>query len=151
MTIFHWIIGSLGLGGLLLGLGWFLISPIFIVARRAVLAFVVHYWRQIIAVVVVLLAAWWAIHSIHAYGGRQFEAGRQQVLAADALAVQAAQKQADQHVTDAAAAGVAMHTALDVALPKIEVTTHDAAEKIRTIYLAAPGAGVDCQRPAGVQ
>ncbi|MEO8993217.1 MAG: hypothetical protein ABI299_01390, partial [Rhodanobacter sp.] len=120
MTAFHWIIGSLGLGGLLLGLGWFLISPLFIVARRAVLAFVVHYWRQIIAVMVVLLVVWWMWHSVTAYGARQFEAGRQQVIAADAIAAQAAQKQADQHITDAAAAGVAMHDTLNVALPQIE-------------------------------
>ncbi|MEO5811534.1 MAG: hypothetical protein ABIU96_03860 [Rhodanobacter sp.] len=120
-------------------------------ALARVLAFSVRNWRQIVAVLVVLLLAWWIWHSIHAYGARQFEAGRQQVIAADAIAAATAQTQAQQHVTDAAAAGVAMNNRLAVALPQIEVTTHDAIDNIHTIYLAAPAAGTVCARPVGVQ
>lgn len=110
-----------------------------------------RYWRPILAVVVALLVAGWGYTSLRDYGARQFEAGRQQVLAADALAATAARAQADQHAADAAAAGVSLHSALDAALPKIEATTHDAAEKVRTIYLAQPADRSDCVRPPGVQ
>lgn len=122
------------------------------IALRGVLAFCRRYWVQILAVLAVVAALALARYAVTAYGARQFEAGRQQVLAADAIAAAAAQAKAEQRATDAAAAGTALHAKLDIALPKIEADTHDAAEKIRTIYLAAPAAaGVVCQRPDGVQ
>ncbi|HXE30314.1 MAG TPA: hypothetical protein VN515_00780 [Terriglobales bacterium] len=110
------------------------------------------YWRPILAALLVAGLAGWGYNRLQDYGARQFEAGRQQVLAADAVAAQAAQTQATQRAADAAAAGVDLHIALDTQLPKIEATTNDAAEKVRTIYLAQPAADrAVCQRPAGVQ
>mgnify|MGYP001096344226 FL=1 len=110
-----------------------------------------RYWRPTLAAVVALLLAGWGYTSLRAYGARKFEAGRQQVLAADALAAAAARAQADQRAADAATASASLHSALDIALPKIEVNTHDAAEKVRTIYLAQPADRSTCVRPAGVQ
>ncbi len=111
-----------------------------------------RYWRPILAVLLLMYFAVVAIGKIHAYGARQFEAGRQQVLAADAAATQAEQAKATQRAADAAAAGIDLHIALDTQLPKIEAITHDAAEKIRTTYLAQPAADrAVCQRPASVQ
>jgi len=114
-------------------------------------AAVLRHWRAILAVLLAAALAWWGYASLQEYGSRQFEAGRQQVLAADAVAAAAAREQADQRAAAAAAAGVDLHIALDSQLPKIETTTHDAAEKIRTIYLAPPAADrAVCERPAGV-
>jgi len=111
-----------------------------------------RYWRPILAVLLAAAVAWWGYSSLQDYGARQFEAGRQQVLAADAVATHAEQAKATQRAADAAAAGVDLHIALDTQLPKIEATTNDAAEKVRTIYLAQPAADrAVCQRPAGVQ
>lgn len=111
-----------------------------------------RYWRPILAALLLMYFVVVAIGKIHAYGARQFEAGRQQVLAADASAAQAEKAKATQRAADAAAAGIDLHIALDTQLPKIEAITHDAAEKIRTTYLAQPAADrAVCQRPASVQ
>lgn len=110
------------------------------------------YWRPILAAAVLLYLAIAAIGAVHNYGQRQYQAGRNAVLAADAAAATQARQKADQHAANAAAAAVAMHGTLEVELPHIEVAAHAAVDKIQTIYLAAP-AGPDtvCVRPPGVQ
>lgn len=114
--------------------------------------FLRRYWLQILIVLLIIALAIWASIAIHDYGQRQYQAGRNAVVAEDAIAAAQARLDADQHAADAAAAGVAMHGTLDIALPRIEVTTHDAIDKIHTIYLAAPaGPGAVCVRPPGVQ
>ncbi|EIL99156.1 hypothetical protein [Rhodanobacter thiooxydans] len=116
------------------------------------LRFLRNHWEPILAGLVVLYFAVVAIGKIHAYGQRQYQAGRNAVIAEDAIAAAQSRLDADQHAAAAAAAGVAMHTTLDIALPRIEVTTHDTVDKIHTIYLAAPaGPAAVCVRPLGVQ
>jgi hypothetical protein len=115
-------------------------------------AFVRAYWRQILAALILLVIAAWCWHRIVAYGDARFAAGRNAVIAEDAIAAAQARLDADQHATASAAAGVAMHNMLDIALPRIEVDANDTADKIHTIYLAAPaGPAAVCVRPAGVQ
>jgi len=116
------------------------------------LRFLRTHWKPILVVLAVLYFAIVAIGKIHAYGQRQYQAGRNAVIAEDAIAAAQARLDADQHATASAAAGVAMHNTLDIALPRIEVASNDAADKIRTIYLAAPaGPAAVCVRPPGVQ
>lgn len=114
--------------------------------------FVRKHWKPIAVAVALAAAAAWAVHAVYAYGERQYQAGRAEVIAQDAIAAQQARQQADKRATDAAIVGATLHRQLDLALPKIEVTTHAAVDKIHTIYLAAP-AGPDavCVRPPGVQ
>src|SRR5690349_14968718 len=108
------------------------------------------YWRPILAGLLAAAVAWWGYSSLQDCGARRSEAGRPQLRAADAT--HAEQAKATQRAADAAAAGVDLHIALDTQLPKLEATTNDAAEKVRTIYLAQPAADrAVCQRPAGVQ
>lgn len=109
------------------------------------------YWRPILAAAVLLYLAIAAVGAVHNYGQRQYQAGRDAVLAADAAAATQARQKADQHAAAAAAAGVALHAKLDTTLPRIEANTHAATEKVRTIYLAQPADSRACVRPAGVQ
>lgn len=116
------------------------------------LLFVRAHWRVILILLLLIALAIWAAIVIRAYGQRQYQAGRNAVIAEDAIAAAQGRLTADQHAAAAAAAGVAMHGTLDIALPRIEVTTHDTADKIHTIYLAAPaGPAAVCVRPPGVQ
>jgi hypothetical protein len=117
----------------------------------ATLLFVRAHWRAILLLLLVIVLAVEAISAIRDYGQQQYQAGRNAVIAEDADASAQAGRAADQHAAAAAAAGVALHTKLDIALPRIEATTHAATEKVRTIYLAQPADSRACVRPAGVQ
>ncbi|MGA0588708.1 hypothetical protein ACO2Q2_16515 [Dyella sp. KRB-257] len=110
---------------------------------------------KILAALVLALAG---ILAVIAYGHHRYAQGVADQQAKDqsaqAIADRAAATQAQQHVTDAAAAGHALAVQIETTLPKIEVATHDTAQRIRTIYLAAPGAAGGtpaCDRPDGVQ
>lgn len=116
------------------------------------LLFVRAHWRAILILMLLIALAIWASITIHAYGQRQYQAGRNAVIAEDAAAAAQDRLDADQRAAAAAAAGVAMHNTLDIALPRIEVTANDTIDKIHTIYLAAPaGPAAVCVRPHGVQ
>jgi hypothetical protein len=116
------------------------------------LLFVRAHWRAILILLLIAALTAWVSIAVHAYGQRQYQAGRNDVIAADAIAAAQAHLAADQRAGDAAHAGVTMHNTLDIALPRIEVTTHDIVDKIHTIYLAAPaGPAAVCVRPPGVQ
>jgi len=114
-------------------------------------AFIRAYWRQILAVVILLAVAAWCWHRIVAYGDDRYAAGRNAVIAEEAIAAAQARLDADTHAAIAAQAGVDMHAGLAIALPKIEVTTHAAADRVQTIYLALPADSPACVRPVGVQ
>lgn len=118
---------------------------------RAIL-FIRQYWLQILIVVVAAVLAVEAIGAIHSYGQRQYQSGRNAVIAEDAIAAAQSRLDAAEHERVAAATGVDLHTTLDIALPKIEVSTSESIQKIQTIYLAAPAdPAAVCVRPAGVQ
>lgn len=118
----------------------------------AALIFVRAHWRAILILLLLIALAIWASITVHDYGQRQYQAGRNAVIAEDAIAAAQGRLDADQRAADAAAAGVAMHATLDIALPRIEVTTNDTIDNIHTIYLAAPvGPAAVCVRPPGVQ
>lgn len=110
--------------------------------------------QRALAIAVLVLAGMLAAI---AYGHHRYTQGvadgRGAQQAEQAKADRAAAAQAQQHVTDSAAAGHALALQIDTTLPAIEVATHDTAQRIRTLYLAAPvaAAGADCARPAGVQ
>lgn len=79
--------------------------------------------------------------------------GRAAQLAEQAKADRAGADQAQQAITASAQAGNALSLQIQTQLPAIEVASHDTAQRIRTIYLAAPAlaGGPDCARPPGVQ
>lgn len=116
----------------------------------AFLRLCLRYWRQISAVVVVLALIGWAWSKVTAYGDDRFQAGRNAVIAADAIAQAQAdiEREVRQALADRRAA--ALHHDLDLSLPAIEVQSYAAIDKIHTLYLAQPVAAV-CVRPAGVQ
>ena len=92
-----------------------------------------------------------------AYGHHRYTqglaAGRAAQLAEQAKADRAGADQAQQAITASAQAGNALSLQIQTQLPAIEVASHDTAQRIRTIYLAAPAlaGGADCARPPGVQ
>ncbi len=116
------------------------------------LLFLRRWWKPILIVVIAIFIAIWCARSIRAYGQRQYQAARNAIIAEEAVA--AAQAWLDNATRErlAAKAGADLHTTLDIALPKIEVSTSEAIQKIHTIYVteAADPAAV-CVRPAGVQ
>lgn len=118
----------------------------------AALLFIRAHWRAILIALSSAALLAWVASAVHDYGQRQYQAGRNAVIAADAIAAAQDRLDADRRAATAAAAGVAMHAALDIALPKLEVTTHAAVDRVQTIYLAQPAApAAVCVRPQRVQ
>ncbi len=115
------------------------------------LIFVRAHWRAILAALLLVVLAIEAIGAVHDYGQRQYQAGRNAVIAEDAIAAAQARLDADTRAGVAAQAGIDMHASLDIALPKIEVNTHAAVDRIQTVYLSLPAGSPACVRPPGVQ
>lgn len=110
--------------------------------------------RRALALMVLVLAS---LLAAIAYGHHRYtqgvDAGRTTALAEQAKVDRQASDAAQQAITASAQAGNALSLQIQTTLPAIEVASHDTAQRIRTIYLAAPAAagGPDCARPPGVQ
>lgn len=101
------------------------------------------------AIVLVALALWLSHHTGYTAG---YTAGTNAVQAADAKGAVQAGAITDQRQTDAAGAGTALQTQIQLTIPAIEVQADDSQHRIRTIYLAQPAAAAaECRRPDGVQ
>ncbi len=117
---------------------------------RAIL-FIRQYWLQILIVVVAAVLAVEAIGAIHSYGQRQYQSGRNDVLASDARTAAQLQQQHDQLTAFSALATSTLYHQLGTQLPAIQAHTNDVVETIRTVYRDRPVADPACSRPVGVQ
>lgn len=87
-----------------------------------------RFWPQVLGAVVLGAAVWWAWHSILAYGDARYEAGRQEVVLADAKATEALRKK------------VAALTAQNLAIAQKAKDTYDAEhDQILAAALAPVG------------
>lgn len=111
--------------------------------------------QRVLALAVLVLAS---LLAAIAYGHYRYTQGitdgRAAQVAEQANADRQAADQAQQAITASAQAGNALSLQIQTQLPAIEVASHDTAQRIRTIYLAAPvaaGGSAQCARPDGVQ
>lgn len=83
-----------------------------------------------------------------------YDDGSNAVVAKQAAADNQSADDAQHGVTASAQTGNALTLQINTTLPAIEVASNDTAQRIRTIYLAAPvaaGGSPQCARPDGVQ